>query len=179
MKADRNEFTDRYVWTNDIWEGPEGMNNIRGISEREGCCGVNFFSHQPALNYGYYKITKPWQMSPEDPGPTATLNAMMDIMRFWLSMGCDGFRVDMAASLVKNDEDGKGTISLWKKVRAFLDNEFPGRLWCPSGANPINHWRAVSIWISFCTSVPLTTTTYSAAKIPISVKRAKEMPWNL
>ena len=125
MKADKNEFTDRYVWTNDIWEGPEGMNNIRGISEREGCCGVNFFSHQPALNYGLYKITRPWQMSPEDPGPTATLNAMIDVMRFWLSMGCDGFRVDMAASLVKNDENGKGTIALWKKVRKFLDEEFP------------------------------------------------------
>lgn len=125
MKADINEFTDRYVWTDDIWEGPEGMNNIRGFSERNGCCGVNFFSTQPALNYGFYKITRPWQMSPDDPGPTATLNAMKDIMRFWLSMGCDGFRVDMAGSLVKNDEDGKGTIALWKKIRAFLDEEFP------------------------------------------------------
>lgn len=125
MKADRNEFTDRYVWTDDIWEGPEGMNNIRGFSERNGCCGVNFFSTQPALNYGFYKVTRPWQMSPDDPGPTATLNAMKDIMRFWLSMGCDGFRVDMAGSLVKNDEDGKGTIALWKKIRAFLDEEFP------------------------------------------------------
>lgn len=125
LKAEKNEFTDRYVWTDNVWEGPEGMNNIRGISERDGCCGVNFFSHQPALNYGYYKITRPWQMSPEDPGPTATLNAMIDIMRFWLSMGCDGFRVDMAASLVKNDEESKGTIALWKKIRKFLDEEFP------------------------------------------------------
>ena len=40
-------------------------------------------------------------------------------------MGCDGFRVDMAGSLVKNDEDGKGNIALWRKVRAFLDAEFP------------------------------------------------------
>jgi len=40
-------------------------------------------------------------------------------------MGCDGFRVDMAGSLVKNDPDGEGTIALWKKVRAFLDREFP------------------------------------------------------
>lgn len=40
-------------------------------------------------------------------------------------MGCDGFRVDMAGSLVKNDEDGKGNIALWRKVRTFLDAEFP------------------------------------------------------
>ena len=125
VKAERNEYTDRYVWTDDIWEGPEGMGNIRGISERCGCCGVNFFSHQPALNYGYYKITRPWQLPVDAPGPTATLNDMMDVMRFWLSMGCDGFRVDMAHSLVKNDEEGKGTIALWKKVRKFLDEEFP------------------------------------------------------
>jgi len=31
----------------------------------------------------------------------------------------------MAGSLVKNDEDGKGNIALWRKVRAFLDAEFP------------------------------------------------------
>ena len=46
-------------------------------------------------------------------------------MRFWLNMGCDGFRVDMAGSLVKNDQEGKGTIRLWQQVRNFLDAEFP------------------------------------------------------
>ena len=29
---------------------------------------------------------------------------MKDVMRFWLDMGCDGFRVDMADSLVKEDD---------------------------------------------------------------------------
>lgn len=46
-------------------------------------------------------------------------------MRFWLGMGCDGFRVDMAGSLVKHDEDSKGTIKLWQNVREFLNEEFP------------------------------------------------------
>ena len=55
MKAERNEFTDRYVWTDSIWVEPDGMASIRGISDRDGSCAVNFFSHQPALNYGYYK----------------------------------------------------------------------------------------------------------------------------
>lgn len=58
-------------------------------------------------------------------GAKATLEAMKDIMRFWLGMGCDGFRVDMAGSLVKNDEEGKGTIKLWQNIREFLDREFP------------------------------------------------------
>lgn len=125
MKAEKNQYTDRYIWTDNVWESPENMGCLRGISPRDGAVALNFFSMQPALNYGYYKITRPWQQSPEDAGPTATLNAMLDVIRFWLSMGCDGFRVDMAGSLVKNDEDSKGTIALWQKVRAFLDREFP------------------------------------------------------
>ena len=125
MKAEKNDFTDRYVWTDSIWESPEGMGCIRGISDRDGSCAVNFFSGQPALNYGFYKPERPWQQSVEDEGPKATLEAMKDIMRFWLKMGCDGFRVDMAGSLVKLDEDGKGTIGLWQNVREFLDKEFP------------------------------------------------------
>lgn len=125
MKAGRNEFTDRYVWTNSIWESPEGMGCIRGISDRDGSCAVNFFSHQPALNYGFYKPDRDWQQPMDAPGPIATREALKDIMRFWLAMGCDGFRVDMAGSLVKHDEDGKGTIALWQNIREFLNKEFP------------------------------------------------------
>lgn len=125
MRAKKNEMTDRYVWTDNVWRSPEGMPCIRGISDRDGSCVVNFFSHQPALNYGFYTRTQPWQQSPDDEGPKATLEALKDVMRFWLKMGCDGFRVDMAGSLVKNDPDGHGTVRLWQNVRAFLDQEFP------------------------------------------------------
>ena len=126
-KAAKNPYTDRYIWTDNTWEAPEGMNALIGISERVGACGVNFFSHQPALNYGYYKPdpAKPWQQSTDSEGAQATLEEMKNIMRFWLSMGCDGFRVDMAHSLVKRDEESRGTIKLWQNVREFLDREFP------------------------------------------------------
>ncbi|MGN1120708.1 MAG: alpha-amylase family glycosyl hydrolase [Oscillospiraceae bacterium] len=125
MKAQKNEYTDRYIWTDSIWEEPTGYGSLRGISDRDGSCAVNFFSHQPALNYGYYKPERPWQQSMDSPGAIATREALKDIMRFWLAMGCDGFRVDMAGSLVKHDEDGKGTIALWQNVREFLEKEFP------------------------------------------------------
>lgn len=125
MKAEKNEFTDRYVWTDSVWEEPEGMGCLRGISDRDGSCAVNFFSHQPALNYGFYKPDRPWQQSVNDYGPRATLEELKNIMRFWLEMGCDGFRVDMAGSLVKHDEESKGTIALWQNVREFLNREFP------------------------------------------------------
>lgn len=125
MKPEQNEFTHRYVWSDSIWEAPEGMGCLRALSQRDGTCLLNFFSCQPALNYGYYEINRPWQQSPEDEGPRATLEAMKDVMAFWLGLGCDGFRVDMAGSLVKNDPEGKGTIALWRKVRSFLDETFP------------------------------------------------------
>ena len=125
MKAERNEFTDRYIWTDSIWETPEGYGSLRGISDRDGSCLVNFFTHQPALNYGFYKPERPWQQPMDSEGALATRNEIKNIMRFWLSNGCDGFRVDMAGSLVKNDEDSKGTIALWQDIRSFLDREFP------------------------------------------------------
>ena len=125
LKPERNEYSDRYVWTDSVWESPENMGCLRALSQRDGSCAVNFFTCQPALNYGYYNRTRPWQQSPEDEGPKATLEAMMDVMRFWLTMGCDGFRVDMAMSLVKNDPDGLGTIALWQKVFSVLSREFP------------------------------------------------------
>ena len=125
VKPERNEFTDRYVWTDSIWEEPTGYGSLRGISDRDGSCMVNFFSHQPALNYGFYKPEKSWQQAVTDEGPKATLQEMMNVMAFWLGLGCDGFRVDMAGSLVKNDEDGKGTIALWRQVRDFLNQKFP------------------------------------------------------
>ena len=123
MKASKNEYTDRYVWTDSIWIEPDGMASLRGISDRDGSCAVNFFSHQPALNYGFYKPdpAKKWQQPMDAPGPKATLEELKNIMRFWLGMGCDGFRVDMAG----HDENGKGTIRLWQDVRDFLDKEFP------------------------------------------------------
>lgn len=127
MKPERNKYTDRYVWTDSIWEEPEGMASLRGYGDRDGSCAVNFFTHQPALNYGFYQPdpNKKWQQSMDDEGPKATLEELKNIMRFWLGMGCDGFRVDMAGSLVKHDVDGKGTIKLWQNVREFLDREFP------------------------------------------------------
>lgn len=124
-KADKNEYTDRYVWTNSMFENPTPLESLRGISEREGSCGVNFFTFQPALNYGFYEKTEEWQQGMDDEGPKGSMEAMKDVMRFWLDMGCDGFRVDMAHSMVKGDPESKGTILFWKRVREFLEEEYP------------------------------------------------------
>ncbi len=128
MKAETNEYTDRYVWTNSIWSAPDtpGISGwLRGISARDGSCGVNFFSTQPALNYGFYEPTAPWHQPMDAPGPRATGKAIRDAVLFWLEMGCDGFRVDMARSLIKNDPESLGAIAFWQEFFSIVKEQFP------------------------------------------------------
>ncbi len=124
-----NRYTNRFVWTHNMWEGQEHIQGIRGwlrgISDRDGAVAVNCFSTQPALNYGFGTVTEPWQFAADSPEAEEGRLLLQDIMSFWMDMGCDGFRVDMAASLVKNDPDHHWTKLLWQKVRAFLDERYP------------------------------------------------------
>jgi Glycosidases len=124
-KAEKNEYSNRYIWTDSVWNRPGDFGYMCGVTERDACYLLNFFSSQPALNYGFNKITAPWQLHYTHPDCVATREAMKDVMRFWLDMGCDGFRVDMAASLVKNDDDWSATSELWRNVREMLDRDYP------------------------------------------------------
>lgn len=130
LKPEKNPYSGRYVWTDDAWKDFDGIGNIRGflrgLSDRDGSVAANFYCHQPCLNYGFYEITDPaWQQTMDSEDALATCEAIKDVMRFWLGMGCDGFRVDMAGSLVKNDPEQEGTIALWQRFRDFLDEEYP------------------------------------------------------
>lgn len=130
-KPEKNEYSDRYIWTNTVWNAPVGIGNtsgwLRGGYDRDGAAALNFFTAQVALNYGFYQKDEgnDWEQSMDDEGPISTREELKNIMRFWLAMGCDGFRVDMAGILVKNDQDGKGTIALWQNIKAFLSEEYP------------------------------------------------------
>lgn len=125
-RAEPNEYSDRYIWTHHWFERTDPLPGIGGESEREAMYALNFFKCQPALNYGFWKVTKPWQLPIDHPSCIATREAMKDVMRFWLDMGCDGFRVDMAGSLVKADDARfSGTSLIWRDVRAMLDREYP------------------------------------------------------
>ncbi|MCL2601044.1 MAG: alpha-amylase family glycosyl hydrolase, partial [Treponema sp.] len=126
-----DEFRNRYIWT-DGWFCwlIDGLKFIAGEAERDGCYIINFFKCQPALNYGFLERREKWQLPPDHPDCIATREALKDIMRFWLAgdrgRGCDGFRVDMADSLVKFDDDSKSaTSAVWRNVREMLDAEFP------------------------------------------------------
>lgn len=124
-QPERNEFSDRYIWTNNAFDYPEGFRLMSGMSDRDGNYMVNFFNSQPALNYGFEHRDCDWQLPPDHPSCRASVEEMKKIMRFWLDMGCDGFRVDMAYSLVKNDPEKTGTKRLWQEVRGELDRDYP------------------------------------------------------
>ncbi|MBQ6479045.1 MAG: glycosylase [Erysipelotrichaceae bacterium] len=123
-QAQRNEYSDLFIWNDNPWD--KGNSLISGMFDRHGCYMVNFFAHQPAFNYGFKQITHPeWQMSYQDKRTFLAREYMLRVMRFWLNNGADGFRVDMADSLVKNDEDKSATIEVWKWMFKKIRKEYP------------------------------------------------------
>lgn len=126
-EAEENEFSHRYIWTENAFCRGDGMPFIGGEQPRDGTYIINFFKSQPALNYGWREIHEPsWQQAMDAPAPMQTREAMKNIMRFWLDAGCDGFRVDMADSLVKNDGSEKlGTMEVWKDINGTIHTEYP------------------------------------------------------
>jgi len=75
-----------------------------------------FFHHQPDLNY-------------DNP---AVQQEMLNIVRFWLDQGVDGFRVDAVPYLYEregtNCENLPETHAYLKRMRAFVDDYAPGTL---------------------------------------------------
>jgi maltose alpha-D-glucosyltransferase/alpha-amylase len=75
-----------------------------------------FFSHQPDLNYDNPDVQR----------------AMLDVMRFWLNKGLDGFRCDAVPYLFEregtNCENLVETHAFLRRLRAALDSEFRDRI---------------------------------------------------
>jgi len=75
-----------------------------------------FFSHQPDLNYD---------------NPTVR-EQMWTVMKFWLDLGVDGFRLDAVPYLVEREgtscENLPETHTVIKDLRKRVDAEYPGRM---------------------------------------------------
>jgi maltose alpha-D-glucosyltransferase/alpha-amylase len=75
-----------------------------------------FFSHQPDLNF-------------DNPAVRAEL---WDVMKFWLEMGVDAFRLDAIPYLVEREgtscENLPETHAIIKEFRKLIDDNFPGRM---------------------------------------------------
>jgi glycosidase len=132
---DKTPYDDYYIWTDNVWQIEEGC-WINGYGERDGNFLSNFFWFQPALNYGFHQPDpeKPWQQPVDAPGPRAVREEMRHIMKHWLDFGCDGFRVDMAHTLIKGSEGNDSIRNLWKDFRSWIEREYPEAVliseWC-------------------------------------------------
>lgn len=98
----------------------------------------NFYACQPSLNYGYANPDpyRPWEQGVDAPGPKAVRQELKDIIAFWYGKGVDGFRVDMANSLVKNDKDKKEIMNLWREIREWSDKNYPDHVLMAEWGSP-------------------------------------------
>ncbi len=145
-KAERNEYSDYFIWTNGKPAKKPGKKFVDNKSlERDGYYIKNFFSIQPALNYGYYKPNPAheWEQGYDEAGPTAVRKELMNIIDFWCSHGVDGFRVDMANSLVRGDNEAKdGICRLWNEIFAWYRTKFPENIMLAEWGIPEQALRA-------------------------------------
>lgn len=135
---EKNPYTHWYIWTDNIWVDPLPPYQhlfIKGYGTRNGQFMRNFYWCQPALNYGFLAPEAPWQLPPDHPEVLAMREEMKKVLRFWMDMGADGFRADMAGALVKNAhlseehplylKRDEPTKAFWREIRAILDQEYP------------------------------------------------------
>ena len=149
------QYSDYYIWSDKLpdekaekdletmLKSPNYMQNTIGKwmkSEypRDKYYMKNFYACQPSLNYGFANPdpNHPWEQGVDAPGPKAVRQELKNILAFWYGKGIDGFRVDMANSLVKNDKDKKEILNLWREIREWSDKNYPDHVLMAEWGSP-------------------------------------------
>jgi maltose alpha-D-glucosyltransferase / alpha-amylase len=119
-----NPKADWYVWSDDDTRWSEARiifvdtekSNWTLDPQRGQYYWHRFFSFQPDLNYDNPEVAE----------------TMIDVIRFWLDIGLDGFRLDAVPYLFERDgtngENLKETHDYLQRVRKAVDEAFPGRV---------------------------------------------------
>jgi maltose alpha-D-glucosyltransferase / alpha-amylase len=117
-------YGDWYIWSDDDFGHAEvpvifvdtESSNWTYDPVREQFYFHRFFSHQPDLNY-------------DNP---AVQEAMLEVLRFWLDLGVDGFRLDAVPYLYEregtNCENLPETHQFLKRIREVVDKEYPDKV---------------------------------------------------
>ncbi|MBN2521849.1 MAG: alpha-amylase [Bacteroidales bacterium] len=137
-KQDTNKYSNWYIWNDNTWKNPPDVYKdafIKGYSRRNGQFMRNFYWCQPALNFGFAKPEEPWMLPVDHPDILALRAELKKMLRFWMDMGADGFRADMAGALVKNanitgndqffNAKDEATKQFWQEIREIFDTEYP------------------------------------------------------
>src|SRR5438309_1835777 len=116
-----NPNADWYVWSDDDQQWPDARvifvdterSNWSWDPQRQQYYWHRFFAHQPDLNYDNEEVQQ----------------VMLDVVRFWLDIGLDGFRLDAVPYLYKRDgtncENLPETHDFLKRLRKEVDNTHP------------------------------------------------------
>ncbi|MEW6475114.1 MAG: maltose alpha-D-glucosyltransferase [Actinomycetota bacterium] len=119
-----NPRADWYVWSDNDQQYADARiiftdterSNWAWDSDRQQYYWHRFFSHQPDLNYDNPEVQE----------------AMLGILRFWLNLGLDGFRLDAVPYLFEregtNCENLPETHQFLKRIRKEVDAGYPGRV---------------------------------------------------
>lgn len=124
-RQDRNSpYRDYYVWSDDDQKYKEARiifvdtekSNWTWDEQAQQYYWHRFYSSQPDLNYDNPKV----------------LEEMKNVMRFWLNMGIDGFRVDAIPYLYQREgtscENLPEVHTFLKSLRRMMDTEYSGRV---------------------------------------------------
>ena len=123
-KGRDNPFHDYFVWSDTGTEYADARiifidtekSNWTWDPVAERYYWHRFFSQQPDLNYDNPKVRK----------------EMKNVIRFWLGLGLDGFRVDAVPYLFEregtNCENLPETHAYLRELRQLVDEEFPGKV---------------------------------------------------
>ncbi len=115
---------DYYVWTNDTDKFKEAriifLDTERSNWAYSASTGEyywhRFYTSQPDLNYDNADVRR----------------KMLNVLRFWLDLGVDGFRLDAVPYLYEREgttcENLPETHQFLKEVRKFVDENYPGRI---------------------------------------------------
>jgi maltose alpha-D-glucosyltransferase/alpha-amylase len=129
-----NPKADWYVWSDDDTRYPDARiifvdterSNWSWDPVRQQYYWHRFFSHQPDLNYDNPEVQQ----------------AMLDVVRFWLDLGLDGFRLDAVPYLYERDatngENLPETHDFLKQMRKEVDASHPGTVMLAEA----NQWPA-------------------------------------
>jgi maltose alpha-D-glucosyltransferase/alpha-amylase len=119
-----NPKADWFVWSDDDQRWPDARvifvdtekSNWTYDAKRGQYYWHRFFSHQPDLNYANPEVA----------------DTMLDVVRFWLDIGLDGFRLDAVPYLFERDatncENLPETHEYLRRIRKEVDAAFPGRV---------------------------------------------------
>jgi maltose alpha-D-glucosyltransferase/alpha-amylase len=117
-----NPKADWYVWGDDPNRWSEARiifldtepSNWTWDPQREQYYWHRFFTHQPDLNFDNPEVQE----------------AILEVMRFWLDLGLDGFRLDAVPYLFERDgtngENLPETHEYLKRIRKEVDDKYPG-----------------------------------------------------